>query len=116
MSHPTERPAPLQPAELAELIREGRAATGILPKIDRCEELSIALRRQIRLLSDEVRRRQGYEPSRQTPVWQSCERALLQAQGALCGGLGLGLRSAALHVATLAEAAEVLDGCIRASA
>jgi hypothetical protein len=111
MSHPTEHPAPAQPAELAELIAEGLAATGVLPTIQRCEELRDALIRGMRPLIDEVRRRQGCEPPG-TAAWQLCEDALLRAQGALCGGMGLGLRSAALHVATLAEAAQGLSECI----
>ncbi|MEV7034669.1 DUF6415 family natural product biosynthesis protein [Streptomyces sp. NPDC093272] len=114
MSQPTEHTAPPQPVELADLIAEALAATGVLPTIGRCEELRDALVRGMRPLIDETRRKQGYEPAG-TATWQRCEAALLQAQGALCGGMGLGLRSAALHVATLAEAARALDGCIRSA-
>jgi len=105
MPHPTDRAAPRQ--TLDALIAEGLAAAGILPTIDRCHELRADLVREIRPLIDKVRNQQGYLPQH-TIDWQRCETALLQAQAALCGDLGLGLRSAALHVHTLAEAAALL--------
>jgi len=109
MTQPTKRAAPRQ--TLDALIAEGLAAAGILPTIDRCHELRAELVREIRPLIEDVRRQQS-RLSRHTIDWQRCETALLQAQGALCGDLGLGLRSAALHVKTLAEAAQLLRGCV----
>lgn len=109
MSQSTEPPGTRQ--TLDALIAEGLAAAGILPTIDRCHELRADLVREIRPLIEDVRNQQS-RLSRHTIDWQRCETALLQAQGALCGDLGLGLRSAALHVKTLAEAAELLRGCV----
>lgn len=109
MNQSTERAAPRQ--TLDQLITEGLAATGVLPTIDRCHELRAELVRAMQPLIEDVRRQQGYLPQ-DTIDWQRCETALLRAQAALCGDLGLGLRSAALHVATLAEAARLLRGCI----
>ena len=111
MAHSTEQRATTQQADLDELIAEAAAATGILPTIERCEQLRDGLRPAITDLADQVRRRQDYL-ARDTAAWSACERALLQAQGALTGGFGVGLRSAALHVQTLGEAAAVLAGCI----
>jgi hypothetical protein len=112
MAHSTEQRTTAQQAELEDLIAEAKDATGILPTIDRCEELRDGLRAAITDLSDQVRRRQDYL-ARDTAAWSKCERALLQAQGALLGSFGVGLRSAALHVQTLGDAAEVLADCIR---
>jgi hypothetical protein len=112
VAHSTEQRATAQQAELDELIAEAKDATGILPTIDRCEELRDGLRAAITDLSDQVRRRlDGADAG--TDEWMRLEGALLQAQGALLGGLGLGLRSAAVHVKTLGEAAEALADCIR---
>ncbi|MER8004737.1 DUF6415 family natural product biosynthesis protein [Streptomyces sp. NPDC094149] len=113
MDQSTEPPGTRQ--TLDDLIAEGLAATGILPTIDRCKQLRDDLVREVRPLIDEVRQQQSYLPAH-TIDWQRCETALLQAQAALCGGLGLGLRSAALHVHTLAEAAHALRGAIRETA
>jgi hypothetical protein len=96
----------------AALIAEAEAATGILPTIDDCRRLEAAVRDAIGDLAAGARRRQDRLP-RDEAAWQQCERALLVAQAALCGGLGLGLRSAALHVATLGQAARALADCIR---
>lgn len=96
---------------LHALIAEARAATGILPTIDRCEQLRDALRPRITELAEQVRRRLDYLPTG-TPKWRRHEQALLQAQGALTGSFGRGLRSAAVHVRILGEAAAELDGCI----
>jgi hypothetical protein len=112
VAHSTEQRTTAQQAELDELIAEAKDATGILPTIDRCEEMRDQLRPAVADLADRVRRRQDCLP-RGAAAWATCERALLQAQGALLGGFGVGLRSAALHVQTLGEAAEVLAGCIR---
>jgi hypothetical protein len=109
MAHHTEHHGTTQ--HLDQLIAEAADATGILPTIDRCEELRDQLRAAIGDLADQVRRRLDY-PS-DTAEWTRCERALLQAQGALLGSLGAGLRSAALHVQTLGEAAAALSDCIR---
>jgi hypothetical protein len=110
MAHSTEHHAHAQ--HLDQLIAEAADATGILPTIDRCEELRDQLRAAIGDLADQVRRRLDYT-STGTAEWTGCERALLQAQGALLGSLGAGLRSAALHVQTLGEAAGALADCIR---
>ncbi|WP_020135001.1 DUF6415 family natural product biosynthesis protein [Streptomyces sp. 351MFTsu5.1] len=112
MEHSTEQRATAQQADLDQLIAEAASATGILPTIDRCEQLRDRLRPHIRRLSEQVRQRQDHLP-RDDADWIRCERALLQAQGALTGSLGSGLRSAALHVHTLGEAAAVLADCIR---
>lgn len=109
MAHSTEQRTTAQP--LHELIAEARAATGILPTIDRCEQLRDALLAHITELAEQVRRRLGRPPTG-TPDWQRHEHALLLAQGALTGSFGLGLRSAALHVQTLGEAAAALADCI----
>ena len=109
MNQSTERAAPRQ--TLDQLITEGLAATGVLPTIDRCHELRADLVRAMQPLIEKVRSKQS-RLRRHTIDWQQCETALLRAQGALCGDLGFGLRSAALHVSTLAEAAELLRGCI----
>ncbi|MET7687924.1 DUF6415 family natural product biosynthesis protein [Streptomyces sp. NPDC005483] len=112
MSHSTEQRQAAQQAELDDLIAEAQAATGILPTIDRCEEMRDALLAHITELADQVRRRlAGFQDG--APEWQRHKQALLQAQGALTGSFGRGLRSAALHVQTLGEAAAVLDDCMR---
>lgn len=111
MAHPTEQPAPAQERDLDDLIARAVAAPGILPTIDECRRLNDELRAAIGPLADTVRRRQDQLP-REAADWQACEDALLGAQAALCGGLGLGLRSAALHVAVLAEQACALAACI----
>ncbi|MDH6610361.1 hypothetical protein M2164_005996 [Streptomyces sp. SAI-208] len=110
MNHSTEHHAPAQHHE--QLIAEAASATGILPTIERCEELRDQLRAAITGLAEQVRRRLD-NPATSTAEWIRCDRALLQAQGALTGSLGSGLRSAALHVQTLGEAAQALAGCIR---
>jgi hypothetical protein len=114
MSNPTDRAA-LQAARepaLNGLIAEAEAATGMLPTIDDCRRLRDDLRAAIGRLADQVRRRQDYL-ARGITGWQQCEEALLQAQGALIGDLGRGLKSAADHVRVLGEAARALDACIR---
>lgn len=111
MNQSTERAAPRQ--TLDQLITEGLAATGVLPTIDRCHELRADLVRAMQPLIEDVRRQQS-RLSRHTIDWQRCETALLRAQGALCGDLGLGLKSAALHVETLSKAARRLRDCIAA--
>lgn len=110
MEQITDRAAAQQP--LDELIAEAAAATGILPTIDRCQQLRDELRPRIASLADTVRRRLDYTATG-TPEWTRLESALLQAQGALLGGFGRGLRSAAVHVKTLGEAAAALADCIR---
>jgi hypothetical protein len=106
MTQPTEQTAPAHQRYEA-LIAEAEAASGILPTIDDCRRLEAAMCRVIGVLADRVRRRQDRLP-RDDAAWQVCERALLDAQAALCGSLGFGLRSAALHVATLGQAARAL--------
>lgn len=116
MQQPTNRAVtetPPQPA-LAGLIAEAEAATGMLPPFDRCVQLRDALVPAIARLAEHVRREQGYLADH-TAGWRRCELALLQAQGALCGDLGRGLKSAADHVSVLGEAARALDDCIRAT-
>jgi hypothetical protein len=110
MAQSTDRAATQQP--LDELIAEAQAATGILPTIDRCQEMRDELRPRIASLADTVRRHLDYT-ARDTAEWTRLESALLQAQGALLGGFGRGLRSAAVHVKTLGEAAAALADCIR---
>jgi hypothetical protein len=110
MPHHTEQAAPTH-RRYDDLIADAEAATGILPTIAECERLASELREAITPLADQVRRQQDRLP-RDTAAWTVCERALLDAQGALCGGLGRGLRSAALHVATLGAAARRLVECI----
>jgi hypothetical protein len=113
MTNPTDRAAPRQ--TLDALIAEAKAATGILPTIDRCKQLRADLVRDMQPLIEKVRSEQG-RLARDTIDWRRCETALLQAQGALCGDLGRGLKSAAWHVRTLAEAALLLRDCIAAGA
>jgi hypothetical protein len=110
MPHHTEQTAPPQP-RLDDLLAEAAAARGILPTIDECRRLETQLRAAIRQLADTVRRHQDRLPE-DSVAWQACEAALLGAQAALCGSLGLGLRSAALHVATLGERAQALAACV----
>jgi len=110
MEHSTEQRTTAQ--HLDELIAEAKDATGILPTIDRCGELRDELRPRITDLADQVRRRLDIA-DRDTDEWIRLEGALLQAQGALLGGFGRGLRSAAVHVKTLGEAAQALADCIR---
>ncbi|MGW2048511.1 DUF6415 family natural product biosynthesis protein [Streptomyces sp. NPDC001858] len=110
MTHPTGRAVPARERYEA-LIGEAEHATGILPTIDDCRRLTDGLRDAIRDLADQVRRKQDRLPVGGID-WTICEQALLGAQGALCGSLGLGLRSAALHVATLGAAARRLVECI----
>jgi hypothetical protein len=110
MEQITDRAAAQQP--LDELIAEAQAATGILPTIDRCHHLRDELRAAVTALAAQVRRRLDAADTG-TPEWTRLESALLQAQGALLGGFGVGLRSAAVHVKTLGEAAAVLADCIR---
>lgn len=110
MTHPTEQAAPPH-RDYEPLIAEALAATGILPTIDDCRRLNSQLRDAIGDLADRVRRRQD-RLERGTADWQACEDALLRAQGALCGDLGLGLRSAALHVEALGQAVRALAACL----
>jgi hypothetical protein len=110
MPHHTE-PAPAVHQRYDDLIAEAEAAAGILPVIDDCRRLARELRAAIRDLAERVRARQDQLPHG-APEWQACEEALLAAQGALCGDLGLGLRSAALHVATLGGAARRLAAVV----
>jgi hypothetical protein len=110
MPHHTEQHAPPQP-RLDDLLAEAEAATGILPTIEDCRRLETQLCAAIRHLADSVRRRQDRLPE-SSVAWQACEDALLGAQAALCGGLGLGLRSAALHVATLGQQVRALAACV----
>ncbi|MCX4816802.1 DUF6415 family natural product biosynthesis protein [Streptomyces sp. NBC_01239] len=116
MQQPTNRAAPEAAPRTAldGLIAEAEAATGMLPPYDRCVQLRDTLVTAIGRLADQVRREQGYLADG-TADWRQCERALLQAQGALCGDLGRGLQSAADHVHVLGEAARALDACIRAT-
>ena len=116
MPKPTDRAALTAAPEpaLAGLIAEAEAAIGVLPTIERCEQLRNALRAAIGRLAERVRREQGYLAD-DSAGWQQCEHALLQAQGALCGDLGRGLKSAADHVRVLGEAARALDDSIRAT-
>jgi len=109
MRHSTEHHPGTQ--HLEQLLAEAASATGILPTIDRCHEMRDQLRAAIRDLSEQVRHQLDGELEG-TPEWRRLDQALLQAQGALTGSLGLGLRSAALHVKTLGAAAAVLAGCI----
>lgn len=111
MTQPTDQAASAH-QRYAALIAEAEAAAGILPTIDDCRRLEGDARRAIGQLADEVRRRQDRLP-RDEAAWEACERAILGAQAALLGDPGLGLRSAALHVATLGEAAQALVDCIR---
>ncbi len=113
MAHPTDPAVPTQRRELDDLIARALAAPVVHPTIADCECMNRELRRAIAGLADTVRRDLERLPPA-TADWQIRERALLNAQGALCGGLGLGLRSAALHVATLAEQARALAACIPA--
>lgn len=110
MAHSTEHHGTTQ--HLERLIAEAADATGILPTIDRCEELRDQLRDAITGLATQVRRRLDCAAPG-TAEWTRLDGALLQAQGALLGGLGLGLKSAALHVQTLGEAVAALADCIR---
>ncbi|MDF2707055.1 MAG: hypothetical protein K0R62_2707 [Nonomuraea muscovyensis] len=102
MPHHTEQTAPPH-RDYQPLIAEALAATGILPTIDDCRRLNAALRAAIGDLAERIRLQQDRTP-REAASWQRCEEALLTAQAALFGDLGLGLRSAALHVQTLGEA------------
>lgn len=112
MAHPTEQSAPAHRRELDDLIAEAEAAAGMLPTIDDCRRLAAELPHAIGILAADVRRRQDRLPLN-SAAWRACEAALLDAQGALTGDLGRGLRSAALHVATLGQAAHALADCIR---
>jgi hypothetical protein len=107
MAHHTDQAATPHQRYEALIAEAEAAAAGILPTIDDCRRLEAAMLRAIRDLADRVRRRQDRLP-RDDAAWQVCERALLDAQAALCGSLGFGLRSAALHVATLGQAARAL--------
>ncbi|MFJ9012372.1 DUF6415 family natural product biosynthesis protein [Streptomyces canus] len=111
MSNSTEQRQAAQQAQLDDLIAEARDATGILPTRDQCQQMHDQLRLAIRGLAEQARRRLD-NPATSPAEWARCDRALLQAQGALTGSLGCGLRSAALHVQTLGEAAAALADCI----
>lgn len=110
MNHPTEQAAPPH-RDYEPLVAEALAATGILPTIDDCRRLNTELRDAIGDLAGRVRQLQDRLP-REVADWQACEDALLRAQGALCGDLGLGLRSAALHVEALGQAVHALAVCV----
>ncbi|MER5584142.1 DUF6415 family natural product biosynthesis protein [Streptomyces asoensis] len=113
MSHPTQQQAaPAQRRELDDLIRQALAARHPLATIETCQSLEIRLRAWIRRLADDARRHQDRLP-RGEAAWEACEAAILGAQAALLGDAGRGLKSAALHVATLGEAVRELAGCIR---
>ena len=97
------------PADDSALVDEALKVTGILPPYDRLVELDGQLRAVIsaRLLAA---RAAADRLNRGTREWYSLQSAVDDAARALEGGLGIGLRSAALHVAELARCCHVLRG------
>lgn len=84
------------------LIREGLAAAGILPPYERVLELNYQLRTELKRLLPIVQA-QADGLNRGTVVWYSRQRVLDETRNVMADGLGSGLRSAALHVHTLAR-------------
>lgn len=91
------------------LIEEGLAATGILPPYERLVELDTQLRAAIDTLLP-VAQAAADRLNRGTPAWYTRQKAVDEARKALDGNLGIGLRSAALHVAELARHCYALQG------
>ncbi|MGW0920041.1 DUF6415 family natural product biosynthesis protein [Streptomyces sp. NPDC002755] len=110
MAHPTDQTVALH-QRYGALIDEAEYATGILSTIDVYRRLDVDLRDAIRVLADQVRREQGRLPT-STINWTVREGALIEAQTALTGDLGRGLRSAALQVSALGAAAGRLVDCV----
>ncbi|MFJ8929195.1 DUF6415 family natural product biosynthesis protein [Streptomyces sp. NPDC102364] len=107
MTQPSQHTATGE-ATRAALIDEATAATGILPPHDRLVDLAAQLRTELRDLIPVVQARAD-GMNRGTTDWYSCDRALAGARETLEGDLGVGLRSAALHVASLGRFLGVLD-------
>ncbi|MGW1614425.1 DUF6415 family natural product biosynthesis protein [Streptomyces sp. NPDC002285] len=91
------------------LIEEGLAAAGILPPYERLVELDQLLRVAIGELLP-VAQAAADTLNRGTPAWYTCQKAVDEARRTLDGDLGIGLRSAALHVAELARHCYALQG------
>ena len=91
------------------LIDEALKAAGILPPYDRLVELDEQLRT---VMAERLRVAEDVAAgmNRGTPEWWSCQSAIDAANAALRGDLGIGLRSAALHVSELARCCYALQG------
>lgn len=98
---------PSAPPDVTALIQEGLTTTGILPPYERLVELDTRLSTALRKL---MRRAQTEADTmdRGTPEWYARQSAIDNARTAVNGGLGPGLRSAALHVANLARCCHAL--------
>lgn len=96
-------------ADTQGLIKEGLAAAGILPPYERLVELDEQLRAAINEILP-VAQQAADKLNRGTPEWYSRQRAIDEARKALDSDLGIGLRSAALHVAELARHCHAIQG------
>ena len=100
VTKPTDQQAACQ--SLDALVDEGIHAAGILPTRQRCEELDEQLRECLARLIPVVQA-QADAMDRGEVAWYGRQRLLDDTAAVLAEGLGLGLRSAALHVHALAR-------------
>ncbi|MGX1254247.1 hypothetical protein RKD48_006758 [Streptomyces ambofaciens] len=106
MTNPTDHPT-IQERDVQQLLDDAAAATGILPTIGQCQQLNDELRRLLADLDQQVRHRQtGLAP--RSRDWYAAERLLIDTGAVLADTMGLGLLSAATHVAALGRQAAVV--------
>ncbi|WP_394436327.1 DUF6415 family natural product biosynthesis protein [Streptomyces sp. SGAir0957] len=111
MHQPTQHTPPDEDTRTA-LIAEAEAATGILPPISRLEELDRLLRAELAAVTRTVRG-QANRLDHGTTAWYLRDRAIGQAKDTCARDLGVGLRSAALHVSELGRCLQALDDFAR---
>ncbi|MFD7465200.1 hypothetical protein [Streptomyces tendae] len=106
MTNPTDHPPTRE--HVQQLLDAAAAATGILPTIGQCQHLNVELRRLLAGLDQQLRHRQtGLTP--RSRDWYAADRLLTDTGAVLAETMGLGLLSAATHVAALGrQAAAVL--------
>lgn len=103
MTNPTDHPPTRE--HVRELLADAQAATGILPTIDQCQRLNDELRRLLADLDAQVRQRQAQSVPRSRD-WYAADRLTADAAAVLAESMGLGLLSAATHVAALGRQCE----------
>jgi hypothetical protein len=109
MHQPTDRAAAHQTLDV--LIAEAHGARQVLPRRERCEELSRQLRAAIgdlRLAAME----HADTLEERSRGWYRIYNLLDATDDVLAGGLGDGLLSAAIQVGALARQAEALRGVV----
>lgn len=105
MTNPTDHPPTRE--HVQQLLDDAAAATGILPTIDQCQQLNNELRRLLAELDQQVRHRQA-DLTPRSRDWYAADRILVDTGVVLADTMGLGLLSAATHVAALGRQAAVV--------